>query len=101
MKLKSYGKAVDGAGRDRGEVLVFYCPGCKYDHPFHVGGDNAAHPQWEFNGDMERPTFSPSLIVNRGTPKVCHLFLRDGKIEFLSDCWHSLAGQRVELPEME
>jgi hypothetical protein len=27
----------------------------------------------------------------------CHSFITDGKIEFLSDCTHSLAGQTVEL----
>ena len=33
------------------------------------------------------------------TPKVCHSFVRDGRIEFLSDCTHELAGQTVELEE--
>ena len=70
---------------------------------------------------MERPTFTPSLLV-RGTvpltseqitaydrgeglptpvPYVCHSFITDGRIQFLSDCTHALAGQTVDLPEVE
>lgn len=30
-------------------------------------------------------------------PKVCHSFVRNGKIEYLNDCTHELAGQTVEL----
>lgn len=33
-------------------------------------------------------------------PFVCHSFVTDGRIQFLSDCTHSLAGQTVDLPEM-
>lgn len=28
---------------------------------------------------------------------ICHSFVRNGKIEFLSDCTHELAGKTVEL----
>lgn len=60
--------------------------------------------RWTFNGDMERPTFSPSLVVTIKTePKkqICHSFVRDGKIQFLSDCFHDLAGQTVEMPDID
>ena len=30
---------------------------------------------------------------------VCHSFVTDGRIQFLGDCTHSLAGQTVDLPE--
>lgn len=33
------------------------------------------------------------------TPR-CHSFVRDGKIEFLSDSTHKLAGQTVDLPPL-
>lgn len=29
----------------------------------------------------------------------CHTFIRAGKIEFLGDCTHALAGQTVALPD--
>jgi hypothetical protein len=42
----------------------------------------------------------PNPNANPPSP-LCHSFVRDGRIEFLSDCTHSLAGQTVELPEIE
>jgi len=30
----------------------------------------------------------------------CHSFVRDGRIEFLSDCTHALKGQTVDLPDL-
>lgn len=33
--------------------------------------------------------------------KVCHSFVIDGRIQFLEDCTHGLAGQTVNLPDWE
>ena len=30
---------------------------------------------------------------------VCHSFVTDGRIQFLGDCTHKLAGQTVNIPE--
>jgi hypothetical protein len=30
---------------------------------------------------------------------VCHSFVRNGKIEYLSDCTHNLAGKTVDIPK--
>lgn len=75
---------------------IFDCPGCGYGHGFKTQGDG---PCWTFNGDMEKPTISPSLLVT-GQYK-CHSFIRDGQIQFLSDCDHALAGQTVPLEPIE
>jgi len=78
-------------------TLVFFCPGCQSHHPYRIKGQN---PVWKWNGNMEKPTFSPSLLVHGSLPAHrCHLFLRDGMIEFLSDCHHDLKGKTVPLPE--
>lgn len=88
-------------------MVVFDCPGCEMSHQIDTA-------RWEFNGDYEKPTFSPSYLtwvdVN---PKAmaeydpkrkyrdgfrCHSFIKEGRIEFLSDCTHKLAGQTVDLP---
>lgn len=53
------------------------------------------------NGSMDKPTFRPSLLCNAGSQAVCHSFVTDGRIEFLSDCHHALAGQTVDLPDWE
>lgn len=75
-------------------TLVFDCPACGYSHPFDLR-------RWTWNGSMDAPTFSPSLLVNAGTPGQCHSFVRDGRIEFVLDSGHALAGQTVPLPEVE
>lgn len=59
---------------------------------------------WQFNGDLERPTFSPSLLVtgylNEQQPNgVCHSYITDGKIQYLNDSTHEYAGKTIELPE--
>lgn len=74
---------------------------------------------WGFNGDLDRPTLTPSILEHitlygpdkelfrkyKGPPEcettkgVCHSFVRDGQIQYLSDCTHDLAGQTVDLPD--
>jgi hypothetical protein len=99
VKLKSLGEP----GGQR--LLLFWCPGCKEPHPFRVERaptQPAEVPLWGFNGDMERPTFTPSLLCDASTPATrCHLFLRDGRIEFLADCHHDLKGLTVECPDWD
>ena len=79
-------------------IYFIECPGCKVLHPIHVGEQHRI--RWDFNGNLDAPTFTPSLMVNQGYPSQCHLFLTDGKIQFLSDCHHALAGQTVDMVSM-
>ena len=103
--------AVDGE-------LLFWCPGCDGAHAVKVGV--GAGPRWGYNDNPEKPTFTPSILV-RGVdrltdaeharlmagehveprPIVCHSFVTDGRIQFLGDCTHALAGQTVDLPEFD
>ena len=81
--------------------LGFYCPGCDC---IHFINDNETKivgnmPVWEFNKDFEKPTVRASVLVWNNTMR-CHSFITDGKIEFLSDCTHELAGKTVDLPEI-
>lgn len=108
--------------KKHGDRFEFTCPGC--------GDIHSVGSTWQFNGDLDRPTFSPSLLVRSGhfvshhqpgdscwctyneeqqakgeidapfTCGVCHSWIRDGQIEFLNDCTHGLAGQTVELPDL-
>lgn len=108
----------------QGDQLQFWCPGCNTTHVVSVGGGES----WQWNGDAERPTFTPSVLVRSGHHsgryngqgcwcsynadkiargeepsgfkcEVCHSFITDGRIQFLGDCTHALAGQTVELPD--
>jgi hypothetical protein len=99
-----------------GGQLGFWCPGCECMHVVTSG--------WAFDGNYEKPTFTPSVLVRGGHhasdwkgpdcwctwyPKnkpdavhkfvcgICHSFVRNGNIEFLSDCTHALAGKTVPL----
>jgi hypothetical protein len=98
MKVK---EDIDQAG-----VFLFDCPGCKSLHAVHTITPNSRGALWEFNGNVDKPTFSPSIIVSweyQATQQkhVCHSYVTDGKIQFLSDSTHSLAAQIVELPDYE
>lgn len=86
---------------DGTKVWEIDCPGCKYGHPFHVGGSRP-NERWTFNGDLDAPTFAPSLLVNKDRPEGrCHSFVKKGNIQFLNDCFHDLKGQTVPLPDVE
>lgn len=85
--------------------IRFDCPGCGDPHVVPTGASANA---WGFNGDFERPTLTPSILTrwkasNPDDPEavaleqVCHSFVTDGRIQFLSDCTHALAGRTVEL----
>jgi hypothetical protein len=89
---------------------AFWCPGCNQVHTINH--------TWEYNGDSNKPTISPSILVKgiedltdreynlmrcgaliTPVPTRCHSFIKDGKIQFLGDCTHKLTGQTVDLPE--
>jgi hypothetical protein len=91
-----------------GNRVHFWCPGCNLPHGIVHGSPNG----WTWNGSLELPTFSPSVLVQRTmgnyksaddpeykeVTEVCHSFVSEGVIQFLSDCTHLLTNQYVELP---
>ena len=85
-------------------MLFFQCAGCNMLHGLNVEVDGP--PRWDWNGSVDKPTFTPSVLVryNWGPEQhqvVCHSFVTDGRIQFLGDCTHALAGQTVDLPLLE
>lgn len=90
--------------------LVFVCPGCKLmwedgASGLHMLPVNSAvkTPAWTWDGNLEAPTLSPSILTKHGgnPAGVCHSFLNAGVFDFLSDCTHPLAGQKVAMPPLE
>lgn len=98
-----------------GKALQFWCPGCDDDHQVMIDDGTRG---WTWNGDVNAPTFNPSVLIEclkterdaegrwngnwvlkngKGVEMRCHSFVRDGKIEFLPDCTHELAGQTLPL----
>jgi len=79
-----------------GGVVMIHCPGCGYGHAFGV--EAPAKTIWTWNGSTDKPTFSPSMLVNSDDPKArCHSFVTDGKIRFLGDCFHDMKNTTVPL----
>jgi hypothetical protein len=79
---------------------LFHCPGCGNCHKFTTVG----LVTWGFNGNMEKPTFTPSILVTqypKGEKKVCHSWITNGFIQFLPDSTHKLKGQTVELEDWD
>ena len=95
------------SGVDPDERVVAHldalCPACGFEHSFRVDLDgHGKHTSvWEFNGDYDSPTFSPSMLANKDRMQehhpICHSFLRDGIWQFLGDCTHEMAGQHVPM----
>lgn len=103
-------------------ALMFWCPGCDGAHVVHVGVGSG--PRWGYNGNPDKPTFTPSILVRGETwsppvtsenmdefkrapwpqdkiASICHSFVTDGRIQFLGDCTHALAGQTVDIPPFD
>jgi len=92
VSAKLHHMGSDGRGN---ELYAFHCPGCKYGH--HV-----AVPRWSWNGSFDKPTVTPSLLVNQDHPESrCHCIITDGRIQFCTDSFHSLAGQTVDMVDWD
>lgn len=99
-----------------GESYWFWCPGCETHHSFRTRrakeetrknrdtGKQEKVPVWTFNGNLDKPSFTPSLLIHGYRNKKgqetgrCHLFLTDGIIKYQGDCSHKLAGKEFPLP---
>lgn len=86
-------------------MATYWCPGCKRAHSITFGPEGTE--TWTWDGNAEHPTFAPSILANgtrgasseewnRRHPR-CHSFVREGRIEYLSDCEHAMAGTTVDM----
>jgi hypothetical protein len=100
-----------------GGRIAFWCPGCDEAHAVTIDPG-----PWKWNGDADRPTIRESILVRGGHFAAaggscwctynaehpedpapfkctqCHSYVTEGRIQFLGDCSHELAGQTVDLP---
>lgn len=74
-----------------------WCPACEQ---IHILPDS-----WNFNGDVKKPTFSPSFKhtfvhwtegegadgrgIGTKQHRICHYIITDGNIQFCPDSWHA------------
>jgi hypothetical protein len=78
----------------RGQDRYFHwCPACQRMHPLPDA--------WSYNGDLEKPTFTPSFkhnfTLDNGDKAVCHYILTDGMLTFCADSTHALASKTVPM----
>lgn len=104
----------DGRG-----IYRFFCPGCGHDHSYYTQEPYHNGAMWEFNKNLDSPTFSPSLLNRWGkeadpnwkepeTPAPdksgwsgrCHLFVIDGHIHYCNDCTHDYSGKTVPMEDV-
>lgn len=97
---------VTGIDGDNRAMCVLWCPGCDAAHQLWVLDPDKPAPViavvWGWDGDLDRPTFHPSLLTHAGPGTRCHSYIKSGNWEFLADCDHALAGMTVpcvELPD--
>lgn len=80
-------------------TLFFWCPGCDEYHGVWVENPNPlTGGQWNWNKSTVSPTFTPSILLR---DPVCHCIVTDGKIRYLDDCHHRLAGQTVCMADIK
>lgn len=91
----------------RYNALMFVCPGCalRDGDGLHMLPVNSKlkKPAWDWDGNLELPTISPSILTKGGgkvLPYICHSFLKAGIFDFLGDCTHELVGQKVDIPDL-
>ena len=82
------------------EGYHFFCPGCERPHTIRTKGKTT----WGVSGSGDLLTFTPSILVTYEAmdPKEnrrCHSYVKEGRIQFLGDCTHSLKGQTVDIPD--
>lgn len=88
----------DGNG-EMGKMCLWWCVGCDESHIWQVEATKG--PNWEWDGNIEAPTVSPSILTDGSRPEQrCHVFIKNGMIEYLGDCWHKLAGQTVPMVDV-
>ncbi len=118
---KFIGLRIDCPGCGYHVLPVTTCP-TGYEPSPHYGDRH----HWGWNGFLDFPTFTPSILTKTGhyidgndkecwcnikerlgvdsggfNCYLCHSFVTDGRIQFLSDSSHALSGQTVDLSEIE
>ena len=70
--------------------------------PVILKGTRKGTKCWSWNGDIDKPTLKPSILTDQGSDgMLCHSFVNDGIVKYLSDCSHEFAGKSMPLLDIE
>lgn len=99
---------------------IMFCPGCQRGHGIFTSAPkpDGTGPVWEFDGNLSKPTFTPSVRIEtvipatskdeekagRGqpydsVPLVCHFNITDGNVVYHDDTTHRLRGKTIPMEE--
>lgn len=83
-------------------TVWLWCPGCDSAKgipiPAEDGSVQPDGPTWTWNGSLDVPTLSPSILQEEsGAVPRCHSYVTNGQWQFLTDCTHQFAGQTVDM----
>lgn len=92
------------------DAVMYFCPAVYPPEPgqdkgFPCGlhmlptGGRQNSPNWTLHS-LDPLHIEPSVLSYGLGEHRCHSYVRNGHVEFLSDCTHELAGQTVELPDL-
>ncbi len=87
--------------------------------PIQIGGTRQGTGNWSWNGDTEKPTLKPSILLTGTIPPTddecdrilageklipkplrCHVWINDGKVKHLADCLCGLKNEIHNLSEV-
>ena len=55
---------------DYSDMLMFRCPACGGNHMISIGPKSYWNIRWQFNGDYDKPTVNPSVLVTHEIPAI-------------------------------
>jgi hypothetical protein len=85
---------------DEANCLHVRTPGPFTDRFLPLVSEGGKEPMWKWNGDTEKPTLHPSVLT-KTEDAVCHIWIRDGMVQFLGDCTHAFRNKTVPLLDIE
>ncbi len=92
--------------------LYYWCEGCKHAHHVPFDKDSPHNNRyshnhlWEFNGDINNPSISPSVRHFYTHPEthqqvtICHYWIKNGEIEYCGDCEHEYKGTTRKMTDI-
>lgn len=89
-------------------MFLYWDVAANEPNAFWVKPAGVNNSSWSWNKDFEKPTVTPSILNTSSkhenwqtgeitSPWRNHIFIREGKIQYLSDCTHTFAGQTVDM----
>lgn len=110
LPLKQVAGGYERCGPNEATHIRLHVPGPLPNRilPITLDRATAIPPCWTWNGSVDMPTVTPSVKSRGGrmvgdvyVDVVCHSWIANGQIQFLTDCTHQFAGQTHNLLDVD